>query len=146
MIAPKVARPTKTAETAAYELATLRDENTCQRCHGACGPIARDHRKNRSQTGRTAVENLQLLGMLCHLWKSEHPDEANREGWGVPGWANPAEYPARRWVRTEVGTRRLAWVIYVPDTQYFSHPSGFRGIDELEAASRIAGLWDGVAA
>jgi hypothetical protein len=30
----------------------------------------------------------------------------------VPGWADPAEFPARRWLRTELGTLRQAWVLY----------------------------------
>lgn len=144
MIGPKVAPPTHTEEGAAYELATLRDLNVCVRCGRDCGPIARDHRRNRSQRGRTVVENLQLLGLGCHDWKGANPCDANALGWGCPGWANPAEYPARRWTSTEVGTRRLAWVLYVPDIDYFSYPKGYRIISELEARNRIAGLIEGV--
>lgn len=120
MIGPKyerAAKPTRLQEATAYELVTLRDLNVCQRCLRNCGPIARDHRKNRSAGGRTAASNLQLLGLLCHQWKTEHPHEAVAEGWGVPGWpaAHPIEWPAARWVKSGTGTRRKAWVLYDDD-------------------------------
>ena len=92
MITPKTEQPTPRERAEAYELATLRDHDMCQRCRRpSCQPTARDHRKNRSQGGLTVVENLQLLGLPCHEWKTEHPAEANEEGWGVPGWAEPAD-------------------------------------------------------
>ncbi|WP_412163316.1 hypothetical protein [Curtobacterium flaccumfaciens] len=31
---------------------------------------------------------------------------------GSAGWADPLESPARRWLRTELGTLRQAWVLY----------------------------------
>lgn len=144
MIEPKVARPTRAQEDDAYDLATIRDLDTCQRCGTDCGPTARDHRKNRSQGGRTVVENLCVLGLICHTWKTENPYEANRSGWGCPGWAKPAEWPARRWVPTIIGTRCLVWVLYVTDIEYFDHPKGYRIIGELEAQNRMAGLVEGV--
>lgn len=111
MIGPRVAYLTPAEETRAYALVAERDEQQCQRCwRGAV--VQRDHRKNRSQGGRTAASNLHLLCPECHLWKSDHPVEAARDGWGVPGWADPAEFPARRWLRTELGTLRQAWVLY----------------------------------
>lgn len=144
MIRPKVAQPTKREESAAYQLVALRDGEACQRCGKDCGPIARDHRRNRSQRGQTVVENLQVLGLDCHTWKTEHPFDANRLGWGCPGWAKPSEWPARRWVKTVINTRCLVWVLYVKDIEYFSHPKGYRIITELEAQNRIAGLVEGV--
>lgn len=111
MIARKKARPSRLAEARVYELVAGRDEGRCQRCwHG--GGVQRDHRKNRSQGGRTVASNLHLLCPGCHLWKTDHPVEAARDGWGVPGWADPREFPARRWLRTELGTLRQAWVLY----------------------------------
>jgi hypothetical protein len=146
VIGPKVAKPTAREESEAYELVTLRDQDICQRCLRDCGPAARDHRKNRSQGGVTVVEGLQVLGLDCHVWKTDHPDAANRAGWGVPGWADPAEYPARRWVRTAVGTRRLAWVLYLPVEAWptaWRPEDTYREIGAEEAADRIAGLRKG---
>lgn len=108
MIAPKV-EDTRTKaqiqrdENEAYELCGLRDLNRCVRCgaHDHLG-LNRDHRKNRSQGGRTVIENLQLLcgtGTTgCHGWVTEHPRSAVLEGFAIPGWpqADPAEWPARR--------------------------------------------------
>lgn len=111
MIGPKTTAPTAAEEARAYALVTERDEERCQRCHRG-GVAQRDHRKNRSQGGRTAASNLHLLCPECHLWKTDHPVEAAHDGWGVPGWADPATFPARRWLRTELGTLRQAWVLY----------------------------------
>jgi len=116
------------------------DGNMCQRCRRpSCQPIARDHRKNRSQGGLTVVENLQLLGLPCHEWKTEHPAEANEEGWGVPGWAEPADYPARRWIRGIGGVLRPAWVLYEAAADWGDGP-GYVEITDAEAAERRAGL------
>jgi hypothetical protein len=144
MIAPKVIDRTARQETDAYELATARDNATCVRCLRAVD-CQRDHRQNRMRNN-TVVENLQLLCVECHDWKTSHPEAANRQGWGCPRWARPAEYPARRWIRTDHGTHRTAWVLYVRDIKFFSHPDGYREIPTLEADARIAGLWEGVAA
>lgn len=130
MIGPKQVAPTHAEESAAYELATLRDGELCQHCRRDCGPTARDHRKNRSQGGQTVAENLQVLGLLCHTWKTDHPEDANAQGWGVPAWADPATYPARRWIRTIYGTHRLGWVLYKRD-------GGMKEITEVEAQRRI---------
>jgi hypothetical protein len=130
MIAPKVAKLTARQEHEAYELATLRDLDTCQRCRRDCGPIARDHRQNR-MAGNTVASNLQCLGLLCHTWKTEHPEEALAEGWAVPRHTtlSPAEWPARRWVKTGYGTLRLSWVLYDDQGEWFE-------IDQREADYR----------
>lgn len=143
MITPKQPKPSARAEQEAYELVALRDQDLCQRCRRDCGPIARDHRRNRSQQGLTVVENLQCLGLTCHDWKTAHPDEANRTGWGVPGWADPAEFPAKRWLLTGVGTLRLGWVLYLPVDAWptaWRPEDTYREITDVEAAERIAGL------
>lgn len=118
MIGPKTVRPSKADERDAYELVTLRDSDTCQRCRRAQG-TNRDHRKNRSQGGWTVASNLQLLcgtGTTgCHGWATQHPADAVTDGWAVPGWADPAEWPARRWMRTDHGMVRPAWVLYGDD-------------------------------
>jgi hypothetical protein len=119
MIGPKVPKPTAADERDAYELATLRDNDTCQRCRRNCGPSNRDHRVNRSQGGRTVVSNLQILGGTgttgCHGWATAHPEDAQAEGWSAPSYAEPSEWPARRWLPGQVGLLRRAWVLYSDD-------------------------------
>src|SRR5690606_40618483 len=117
-IGPKTVKPTPREEREAYELATLRDRDTCQRCRRNCGQgfTSRDHRKGRGVGGLTVVSNLRVLGgtgtLGCHGWKTANPAAALEEGWAVPGYATPAEWPARRWLRGEHGIVRLAWVLY----------------------------------
>lgn len=113
---PKVPKLTPKEERLAYELVTARDDNTCQRCLRNCGPINRDHRKLRSQGGRTVASNLQLLGGSgttgCHGWATTHPLAAVRDGWAVPGWGDPARWPARRYVPQHGGVVAARWVLY----------------------------------
>lgn len=134
-IGQKIAKPTRAQESRAYLLTTERDGGCCVKC-GRAGVMSRDHRLNRSQGGLTTTANLQLLcgtGTTgCHGWFTSHPAEAVREGWGVPMWADPHEYPARRWLSTGVGTLRLGWVLY-------DHLGGWEEIDEAEAARRRRG-------
>ena len=132
MIAPKVQRPTAAEERLAYEIATVRDGDLCQRCRRDCGPIARDHRKNRSQGGPTLAHNLHLLGLRCHQWATEHPLLAVAEGWAVPGWADPREWPARRWLSTMYGTHRLGWAL-------LDDVGGWTEISEENARERMEG-------
>ncbi len=143
MIGPKARPPSAAEEADAYEVATNRDANTCQRCRRNCGPIARDHRKNRGQEGGwTIPSNLQCLGLGCHIWKTEHPEQAVADGWAVPGYrmAVPREWPAARWVRTERGTLRRAWVLYDDE-------GGWQEITETEARERMISMgWNGAAA
>jgi hypothetical protein len=131
MIAPKTQKPSKADEHDAYELVTLRDMNSCQRCGRDCGPIARDHRQNR-QSGNTIVSNLQLLGLGCHQWKTEHPRAAIAEGWAVPSWADPREWPARRWFTGDYGIKTLGWVLYRDNGDVLE-------ITESEAVRRMEG-------
>lgn len=132
MIGPKDVPATSKEERAAYRAVTIRDDGKCQRCLRDCGPVQRDHRKNRSQGGRTDLINLVLLGMNCHIWKTEHPAAAVTEGFAVPGWANPAQFPARRWLPTPHGTYRAAWVLLKLDGTWVE-------VTEQDAAHRRHG-------
>lgn len=132
LISQRVPKPTAREEHIAYELATLRDRDTCQRCRRNCGPIARDHRKNRSQGGRTAASNLQCLGLGCHDWKTRHPKAAIAEGWAVPGSQDPLIWPARRYVSAGIAQVTAIWVLY--DDQ-----GGWKRISDSEAALRMQG-------
>ncbi len=131
MIAPKVEQQTAREEREAYELATLRDRETCVMC-GSYEMTQRDHRRNRSQGGLTVVENLQVLCHTHHLWKTDHPKEAVAEGWACPGWAEPAEWPARRMFLTDNGARILGWCFYLPNGRV-------QEISAETAARRMAG-------
>lgn len=106
MIGPKVAKLTRKEERAAYDDVTARDGGRCVRC-GSAGPVERDHRQNRD-SWNTTPGNLQLLGgpfgCGCHLWKTEHPEDAVREGFAVPKWARPTLWPAWR--------HGVGWVVY----------------------------------
>lgn len=117
MIAQKLPKQTPREERAAYNAATLRDGDTCQRCLRNCGQgvTSRHHRKNRSQGGRTTPANILVLGGTgttgCHGVITQYPALATAEGFAVPSWADPAQWPVKRYVRTEYGTTRQVWVL-----------------------------------
>lgn len=136
MIRPKEPKPTAREERQAYRIATTRDSDTCQRCLRDCGATARDHRQNR-QAGNTRASNLQVLGLRCHQWKTEHPKDALADGWACPSWALPGEWPARRWIRAGP-VHRAAWVLYDDDGDWFE-------ITDHDAARRMEGgrSWPG---
>lgn len=118
MIGPKVAAPSKAEENDALEFVKLRDFDACVICHktDTAFGMSTDHRKDRSVGGKTVATNLQKLcgsgTTLHHGWKGDHVDEAIARGLAVPGWGDPAEWPARRLVRTDNGSWVLWWVIY----------------------------------
>jgi hypothetical protein len=131
-------------EAQAYDIATGRDQNTCQRCLRDCGrgAISRDHRKGRG-IGLTVASNLQVLGGTgttgCHGWKTANPSTALAEGWSVPGWADPANWPATRYLLTAYGTMRPAFVLY-------DDRGGYVEISRVEAFNLSGGAVLGVAA
>ncbi|WP_284761552.1 HNH endonuclease signature motif containing protein [Curtobacterium sp. MEB011] len=133
MIGPKTAKPTAAEEKQAYAIAAGRDDLTCQRCLGWCGAPQQDHRQNR-QPGNTVASNLQTLGLVCHQWKTEHPADALADGWAVPRWADPREWPARRWFRNTNGvTVRKGWCLY-------TNTGAVLEITEEEARQRMEGV------
>lgn len=134
MIGQRTPKLTKAQEREVYRQITLRDENRCQRCLRNCGAPQRDHRQNR-QGQNTTVENGQILGASCHTWKSEHPWQAVAEGWAVPRYADPAVWPAARWIKTEIGTVRKAWVIYFPEQD--ADGDWWQEITEADALNRM---------
>lgn len=134
MITPKTAKPSKADEADAYELATLRDGDACLfRAWDCLGAAQRDHRQNR-RPGNTVVSNIQLLCVTHHQWKTEHPEEAIRDGWAVPSWPTvvPAEWPARRRMRGRYGVYVDVWVLYANDGTW-------RQISDEEARKRMEG-------
>ena len=65
-------------------------------------------------------------------YKTEHPKDAVAEGFAVPGWAEPAEFPARRLFLTDNGAHILGWCMYLLDGRV-------EEISAAEAAQRIRG-------
>jgi hypothetical protein len=130
MIEPKTAKPSAAAEKRAYAIATERDENRCVKCRH-WRDVQRDHRQNR-MPGNTLVCNLQLLCAGCHRWKTENPQDAKDQGYSVPRWADPREWPATRYLPSNVGTLRRAWVLY-------DNHGNWVEIDEAEALRRMVG-------
>ncbi|HWU31027.1 MAG TPA: HNH endonuclease signature motif containing protein [Microbacterium sp.] len=102
MIGQRPVKLTAAQEKHAYEVATERDGGRCQRC-GRVGTVERDHRQGRDAYN-TVPSNLQCLCPGCHRWKTEHPQQAILDGFGVSRWARPTLWPA--W-RVAVG-----WVLY----------------------------------
>lgn len=132
-ILPKTPKPTAAEEKRAYDLATERDGGTCLfRAPECAGAVQLDHRRNRSQGGLTVLSNLQSLCVVHHDWKTNHPEEAWAEGWGVPGWADPLIWPARRWFKGDFGIYTLGWVLYRDDGKFLE-------ITDVEAARRMNG-------
>ena len=78
-------------------------------CEGFCdGRSAFDvhHRKNRSQGGSWAVENLMHLCRACHRHITTNPAEAYANGWSVRSSFDPAGIPCLRrgqlvWLRSD---------------------------------------------
>jgi hypothetical protein len=132
VIGPKEGRPTASEERRAYGIATERDDLTCQMCLRWCGAPQMDHRQNR-QSGNTVASNLQTLGVACHLEKTEHPAWAVAEGWAVPRYADPREWPARRYFRTPLNTVRKGWAL-------LDDVGGVHEISEDEARKRMEGV------
>lgn len=131
MIGQRRRKLTQRQEREAYAAATDRDNGRCQRC-GLNGPTDRDHRQNRDAFNTTPA-NLQLLGGVfgcgCHRWKTLHPKEATEQGFSVPSWADPREWPAMRF--------GVGWVLYfdAPDER----GRWWRPITDEEAHARMLG-------
>lgn len=74
-----------------------RDEY-CQKCGKTlCEPVAVHHRKLRKHGGEDTLSNLIALCGTCHniAPQSVHqnPRDSYENGWLVPSWADPREWP-----------------------------------------------------
>lgn len=141
MIRPKyedARRLSRADENDARDLVNLRDGGVCVKC-GRVDPffgVNFDHRVNRSQGGDWRASNGQLLcgsGTTgCHGWVTTEPGKAIADGWACPGYADPAEWPARRYIWSRWGTVALSWVLYADDGTW-------REISDEEARKRMEG-------
>lgn len=121
---------TKAQERRAYEIVTARDGGRCQRC-GFFGGCERDHRQNRDPFN-TVPSNLHLLcgpfnPRQCHKYMTERPAEAMSEGFAVPRYGDPLEWPAWRF--------GVGWVLYFDEPN--DRGEWWRQITELEASKRL---------
>lgn len=135
---PRLMKQTARDERTARTQVTERDGGLCVRCLRG-DPTNFDHRKNRSQGGLWSASNGQLLcgsGTTgCHGWVTVHPHQAIIDGWAVPGWADPAEYPAARWFPTPLNTLRKGWVL-------LDDMGAVLEVDAAEAELRMTGRWN----
>lgn len=77
-----------------------RSDGRCEVC-GFAEAIQAHHRKNRSQGGLWAAENMLHLCLACHKHITEHPTESYRCGWSVRSGHDPSTTPVlrrREWV------------------------------------------------
>lgn len=56
-------------------------------------PVARHHRKLRSQGGTDEDVNLLLLHDVCHKQVHDTPALSREQGWIVPSWGDPGDWP-----------------------------------------------------
>lgn len=79
-----------------------RADHRCERCgiNWSGWGLTTHHRVKRSQGGGWTPENcVQLCGdgvRGCHGWAESHPNDAEREGFHVRPWNDPAEIPILR--------------------------------------------------
>lgn len=99
----------------------MRDGYACQRCGVAPGDaypgISKQHRAARQMGGTNRPHislpsnGLTLCGdgvIGCHGWVERNGDEAERLGYAVPSWADPATVPV--WLAT-----RSCWALLLED-------------------------------
>lgn len=85
---PKVSKE----ERLGRKLLRIRSAGLCEIGNG-CPAQEAHHRKNRSQGGTWAVENLLHLCGAHHLHATTHPAAARQQGWAVRSTDDPAAVP-----------------------------------------------------
>lgn len=73
----------------ARRIVKARSNGVCEICGGSQATDMH-HRRNRSQGGQWAPENLMHLCHPHHMHITTHPAQAREQGWSVPSWADPA--------------------------------------------------------
>lgn len=98
-------------EQKAREVVKARSEGRCEVCWRAPATDMH-HRKNRSQGGECAPENLLHLCHEHHMWITVNPKRAHEQGWTVASHEDPATTPV--WV----AGHEFVWL--TPDGTYES--------------------------
>lgn len=88
---PKRAKVTP-EERAGRKALAARSQGHCE-IGGTCPAQEAHHRKNRSQGGTWAVENLLHLCPQHHLHVTTHPAAARQQGWAVLSTDDPSRSP-----------------------------------------------------
>jgi hypothetical protein len=74
-----------------------RANNHCEVCGSGGDNFALHHRKLKSRGGKDEVSNLIAVHHECHNLGTNsihlNPKRATENGWIVPGWAEPSEFP-----------------------------------------------------
>jgi hypothetical protein len=65
----------------------------CERCNQPLGDNLERHHRQRREVGGDRLSNLLALHSLCHRYITEHPEEAETQGWIIsshgPGGVAP---------------------------------------------------------
>ena len=69
----------------------------CECCGLPCANFALHHRKLKSRGGKDEASNLMAVHHECHNLGTNsihlNPKRATYNGWMVPAWADPSEFP-----------------------------------------------------
>lgn len=68
------------------------------------------HRKLRSQGGPDTMSNLIALDQRCHTRAHGNPDWAKENGFIVPPWRDPENWPVNRYLRVWQQPTDRGWV------------------------------------
>ena len=91
-----------TGEKKCRDLTKARADEYCERCgvHASVRGLTLHHRVKRSQGGPWTTQNCVMLcghGTIgCHGWVEHNPDDAEKQGFHVRPWNDPAEIPILR--------------------------------------------------
>ena len=76
-----------------------RAKGYCEKCGQYGEDMALHHRKLKSRGGIDSVANLMVVHHKCHNLGTDsihsNPATAQVNGWMVPSWADPADYPIK---------------------------------------------------
>lgn len=79
------------------EIVLERAGNYCEVCGKVGSDFALHHRKLRSQGGKDEPSNLIAVHHVCHNLGTNsihlNPSRSMKNGWIVPGYAEPTEFP-----------------------------------------------------
>ena len=92
----------------------LRSRGLCERCQCDLNTvrIERHHRIRRRDRG-DRLSNLLALCSACHLWITDHPEEAYANGWSIRALddVDPETMPVRingwLWLLSDNGSRKM---------------------------------------
>lgn len=97
-VTPKEARARKAVAARSFGLCEIGD---------GCRAVDMHHRRNRSQGGEWAADNLLHLCRDHHAWVTVHPAASRVQGWAVTSTRDPGRVP--------VWLARHGWALLTPD-------------------------------